>query len=400
MKLTDLCAVSAAADVPAIRVLRAALDVHHPGTRLTVAALPGARALLDAVAGVDVVGLTELAGAVHGAPALLPPPAARALVGPLLLERRLHEGAPCALLVTPDCDVRAPLVAVEDALDRGDVVVLARLDGRLPDDGERPEAHDLLAAGEVDDEVVAVRAGEPAGRCLRWWLDETGRAVGAAAGGAGDGRVLPSVLRVAERALPGVVVLTDAGYGVSAWNLHERALDEDAGGVPRAAGRPIALVRFAGFRPDRPWWLSEDASRTPVLGDPVLARLCRERAGALLAAGWSPASRGGAGGGALGSLLRDERVRRLVREAGTDFGDLGEPDGEAALLAWLAAPAVAGNRLGINRYVHDLWRVREDLQRAFPDLDGADGDGFVGWLWAYGVGEAGLDPRLLPPAPG
>lgn len=399
MRLTHAGAVAAATDVPGIRVLRAALEAHHPGARLTVAALPGARAALGAVPGLDVVGLSELAAGVHAAPVLLPPAAARALAGPLLLARLLRDGAPCALLLAPDCDVRAPLAAIEEALDEGDVVVLPRVGGRLPDDGERPDAHDLLAAGELDDEVVAVRAGANAARCVRWWLDEALRVVDAAGpAGTGDERVMPSVLRVAERALPGVVVLADDGCGVSAWNLHERALSEDSGGTPCAAGRPIALMRFAGFRPDRPWWLAEQASRPRVLDDPVLARLCRERAATLRAAGWAPAPRGDDGG--PGPLLRDERVRRLVLTAATDLGDLGEPGGEAALLAWLAVPAVAGNGFGINRYTYDLWRVRDDIRRAFPDLDGADGEGFVAWLWAYGVGEAGLDPRLLPPPPG
>ena len=399
MRLTHAGAVAAAADVSGILVLRAALEAHHPGARLTVVALPGARAALEAVLGLDVVGLSELAEGVHGAPVLLPPAAARALAGPLLLARLLREGAPCALLLAADCDVRAPLVAVEAALDEGDVVVLPRIAGRLPDDGERPDAHDLLTAGELDDEVVAVRAGAAGARCLRWWLDEAVRAVEAGGpAGPGDDRAMPSVLRAAERALPGIAVLADEGCGVSAWNLHERVLTEDSGGTPCAAGRPIALMRFAGFRPDRPWWLAEQASRARVLDDPVLARLCRERAAALRAAGWAPAPRGNHAG--PGPLLRDERVRRLVLTAATDLGDLGEPDGEAALLAWLAAPAVAGNGFGINRYTYDLWRVRDDIQRAFPDLDGADGEGFVAWLWAYGVGEAGLDPRLLPPAPG
>jgi hypothetical protein len=398
MSATQFCSAAAPADVPGIRVLRRALDAHHPGARLTVAALPGARRLLDAVDGVDVVGLRDLSYGVHGLVGLLPAAEARGLARPLVLERVLSNGAPCAVFLAADCDLRAPLAALEAALDRSDVVLLRRLDGRLPDDGERPDADDLLAMGEIDDGAVAARAGDGSLRVVRWWLDHAIRGLRAAQGGAVAG-----VLGVAWRALSGVEVLEDPGYGVSAWNLHERRLSIGDDGVPHASGNPVCLARFPDFRPDRPWWLCESASRVHVLDDPVLTSLCRERATTLLDAGWTPPRRdAGAAVAQTVSLLRDERVRRLVAnaaEAGEDVGDVEHACGEPALLAWLAEPAEAGAGAGLNRYTHDLWRARDDLRSAFPDLDGPDGDAFAVWLWIRGRNEAGLHERLLPTVP-
>ena len=400
MPLTHACAVAAPQDVAGIRVLAAALAEHHPGLVLTVAALPGAHAALSDVEGIVVVSLAELElPALGWTPALLPSPALRTLAGPLLLRAELMRGTAGAMLLAADCDVRGPLTSIESALERAEVVVLPRVDERLPDDGERPGAGDLLAAGEVDDEVVAVRDGPSAVRFVPWWLsrvvealrsDVPARPVAA-----------PSPLRAAERTLDGIEVLRDAGYGVSAWNLHERPLSAD--GETRAAGRPLRLVRFAGFRPDRPWWLSEHASRVRVLDDPVLAMLCRERAARLLEAGWQPPLTGADPGAELAAGLRlDERLQRLVlqaADAGEDFGDLTEPAAAAALLRWLEEPAPVGAAAAVNRYSYDVWRSREDLQRAYPDLDGSDAEGYVGWLWVHGRGELALDARLLPPAP-
>lgn len=389
------CSVAGPSDVAGIRVLRASLDAWHPGAALTVAALPGARRRLAAIGGIDVVPVAELAAGIHGSPGHLPVRTLRALARPLLLRRLLGEGAPCALLLAADCDVRAPLVAIEDALDRSDVVALARVDGRLPDDGEHPDAEDLRAAGPVDDAVVAARAGAPVVRCLYAWREAVVHGTGLTAG-----RALPSAL---PEAAPGLAVLADPGYGLSAWNLHDRPLGTLADGVPRAAGRPIALVRFAGFRPDRPWWLSGHATRVRVLGDAVLARLCRERAAALLAAGWEPPHRERAvADGGLTALGSDDRTRRLLRaadDAGVDVGEPRSPEDEGALRAWLAGPAETGARAGVNRYTHDLWWARGDVRHAYPDLDGADGEGFVRWLWVHGRSEAQLDERLLPPRP-
>jgi hypothetical protein len=398
MRVTQFCSAAAPADVPGIRVLRRALDAHHPGARLTVAALPGARRLLDAIDGVDVVGLSDLSRGVHGSVSLLPTAEARALACPLVLERLLSDDAPCAVFLAADCDLRAPLTALEAALDQSDVVLLRRLDGRLPDDGERPDADDLLAMGELDDGVVAARGSAGSLRVVRWWLDHAVRGLRTVERGAVAG-----VLGVAWRALSGVEVLEDPGYGVSGWNLHERRLSFDDDGVPHASGNPVCLARFTDFRPDRTWWLFDGASRVQVLEDPVLMSLCRERAATLLEAGWTPPRRdAGVAIAQTVSLMRDERVRRLVAnagEAGEEVGDVENPCGEPALLAWLAEPAEAGAGAGLNRYTHDLWRARDDLRSAFPDLDGPDGDAFAVWLWIRGRSESALHERLLPPVP-
>lgn len=400
MRLTLACAVAAADDLPAIRVLRAGLDRHHPGLALTVAALPGAYAPLCAISGVEAVPIADLAAGLLGDAVDLPPAVAKALARPLLLERALRDEIPATLLLDADCDVHAPLTAIEAALDRNDVVALARFAGRLPADGERPDADDLLAAGEVDDTIVAVRSGSAATGCVGWWLDVVLAAVsrgGLAAAPA------PSLLRTAERAWPGVEVLADGGCGFSAWNAHERPLTRDAEGRLLAAGSVLQLGRFAGFRPDRPWWLSDEASRVRVLDDPLLAELCRQRAAALREAGWvPPGERRDAGDDGLTPLQRDPRVARMLRDAtraGDRVGACGEPGGEASLLAWLAGPPTAGAAAGVNRYTHDVWDGRADLRDAFPDLDGADGAGFAVWLWDHGREEAQLDERLLPTRP-
>lgn len=398
MRLSHVCTVAGPDDLPAVRVLRAALDRHHSGVPLTVAALPRAYFALRAIAGVDAVPIADLAADLPVSAVDLPEPVATTVAGPLLLEQALRAGARATLLLPPDCDVRGPLTAIEAALERSDVVAAARIGGHLPDDGERPDAGDLLAAGEVDDAIVAVRGGTAAARCVDWWFDGLRHAID---GGRSASRP-PSPLGAAARALAGVEILGDPGYGLSAWNLHERPLTRDDEDRILAAGRPVALLRFAGFRPDRPWWLSASASRVRVLDDPVLARLCRERAAVLLDAGWSPPVPHDADDG-LGPLQRDPRVRRLVRDAeaaGERLGALAEPGGEEWLFRWLAGPAPVGAAVGINRYGYDLWCLRPDVQAAFPDLDGADGPGFAAWLWDHGRDEAGLDERLLPARPG
>ena len=67
----------------------------------------------------------------------------------------------------PTATLRAPLAELLAA--DGDVVAVPRLAGRLPDDGERPGWRDLLTAGELDDELVLVRAGARGRAIVDWW---------------------------------------------------------------------------------------------------------------------------------------------------------------------------------------------------------------------------------------
>ena len=112
-------------------------------------------------------------------------------------------------------------------------------------------------------------------------------------------------------------------------------------------------MRFAGFRADRPWWLSEHASRTLVLDDPALAEACGRRAQALLDAGWVVEAEGAGGARELpGGLVWNERLRRLhtqALEAGEDFGDIYSPAGARAFARWLTTPGEPGAAAGLAR---------------------------------------------------
>ena len=409
MSLTHAATVAGADDAPAVRLLAATLREHHPELALTVVALPGAVAPLRGERGMTVLdaealGDDDLLEAVWDKS----PNAVARAARPLLVARLLAEGAEGVLLLPPDGEVRGRLVELEAALADRDAILVPRLVGSLPDDGERPDAGDLLEAGDVDDALVGVRATEGGRKLVDWWaargLDAIRRRTPppSAAGAAADGPEGPSVLGAAVRAFAAVDTLDDAGYDVSFWNLHERPLTE-RDGVLTAGGAPVRLLRFDGFRADRPWWFSEHATRIRVLDDPVLAKLCRKRAAALAGAGWEAPAGLGADAPELANHLRlDERVRRLLAEArdqDEEFGDLLAPAAADRFLGWLAEPGGQGGHAGINRYTYDVWRARDDLREAYPDLDGADAEGFVGWLWVHGRAELGLDARLLPEPP-
>ncbi len=72
---------------------------------------------------------------------------------------------------------------------------------------------------------------------------------------------------------------------------------------------------------------------------------------------------------------------------------------DSDLLTHLNEPAAVGGRAGVTRYLLDLYQRRDDLQRAFPDLDGDDGRALVEWAHVYGRNEVPIFDELLPPVP-
>jgi hypothetical protein len=346
--MLTFCSIAKPSQRAAAVVLADALREHHPEARLAV---------LDA-------------------------PAA----APKALAAALDAGAEVAVYLAPEARVYGPLdEALVAARDHG--VVLARRVTALPDDGERPDQRELLRTGRISDAFVAISAAPDGRRFLEWWE----RGVDGL-----DGDEEPW-LDLATDLFPEALLLEDPGYMVSFWNLHERPLERRDDEV-LAAGKPLRLFLFDGFRPDRPYWLSAHGTRVRVVGDPVLPELCGDHAEALLAAGWSPPRTSIADVERLGNGQRaDHLVRALWKDAidaGRDFGDPLSPDGADAFADWIRKPAEEGGSSGVNRYLLAAYRTRPDLQAAFPDLDGADGPKLIDW--GRGPGRQEVLAELLP----
>jgi glycosyltransferase involved in cell wall biosynthesis len=379
--MLTFCSIATPGTLASARVLTSGLRRAHPDARV-------------------IVGLRETAASVRedepfetiAADALFKEsqtPSGRMPLRPLLLQRALADGAELAVYLDPEVCVYSSLEPVL-GLAREHGLVAARRVRALPEDGRRPDYSDLLAAGRISDGFVAVSRGQTGERFLRSWAqsllppdDDGGRWL----------ELIPDLFQEAA-------LLDDTGCNVSFWNLHERPL-EYRGKDISAADRPLCFIHFSGFRPDRPYWLSEHANRVRVIDDPVLSDLCGQYAQAVRDAGWTPPSPHLGGVDRLGNGHRvDHLVRTLWRDAlalGRDFGDPSDPRAADAFVAWIREPAEQGGGAGVNRYLLAAYVTRPDLQSAFPDLDGEGGQDLIGWAWTHGRLE--ILPELLPAAP-
>jgi glycosyltransferase involved in cell wall biosynthesis len=362
--MLTFCSIVTPATRAQARVMAESARRHHPGARVI--------ALFDGRGGASGSEPFEQADLQRGAS-----------IAELL--RHALQRADTAVYLDPEvwvCDSLAPLI--EAACEHGVAVVPRAV--ALPDDDRHPDYSDLLGAGEISPALLAVHRGEPSAEFLEWWSRRERPEVS-------EGRWLA----LAAGRFPFIATVADPGCNVSYWNLHERPLGRTDGRVT-AAGRPLRSIHFSGFRPDRPYWLSEQADRVRVIDDPVLSELCGEYAETVREAGWRPPRRQLGGVERLGNGQRVDHLVRSLWEEALDAGFyFGDPMAAAAadeFVSWIREPAARGGSSGVNRYLLAAYVTRPDLQQAFPDLDSASGAGLVDWAWHHGRQE--VFSELLP----
>ena len=408
--MARFCSIATRYALPNARVLADGLSRHHPDAGLTLLVLDDAEPP-SLGSNVEVVRLHEL----DGFPADLEIGEEAwadmaAVAKPLLMQRLLERGASAAMFVEADLDIIGSLEPATSPADADSVVLMPRLVEAIPDDGLEPSARELLEAGQVSAALVGAGAGVAGRAFLAWWADnliESARSLEPSA--AQPTNLVPCRpalsrwLDAAATVFPAQLTrLDDPGFGASYWNLHRRPLEERDGAL-LAGGSPLRCVEFAGFRPDRPYWLSEFATRPRVIDDPVLTELCASYARRLLDAGWvDPARHAGRDRRLANGVVYDERLRRLHERAvaaGDIPSDVFEEQGSAAFVHWLTGPAERGGHAGVGRYLYEVYLERADLQAAFPDLDGDGARKLIEWAWDYGRAELELPGELLPPRP-
>ncbi|HEX4465932.1 MAG TPA: hypothetical protein VH025_01975, partial [Solirubrobacteraceae bacterium] len=328
------------------------------------------------------------------------------LLGHLLLRHAQRTSEPIVHLPS-SAWLLADLEPLEAMLDSHAAALVLRAED-LPEDGLEPTLEQLDRAGRIDDTMLAVDGSVASRELLGWWISHVEKTLGSldafTVGARPEDR--PWLARFIELtpARFATGVLEDVGANLSLWNLHDRALSQ-SGEMVAVDGDGLArFLNLPGFDPDRPYRLAAGASRARISRSPVLRGLCERYAAELREAGWRDADHRREVGRSLSEeLVYDDSLRAIYSRAlalGEGFDDLFSDEGTRAFLSWLEGPAPRGGDHGISRYVfYRVSRERPDVLRAFPDLDGEDGPGYVSWCWGFGREELAIPARFMPPRP-
>ena len=420
-----VCTSASVEQLDAVVELARAVALHHGGERLTVLLADSPEAAAADRWPFEVVRASELpisAAELHELALCRKGDDLAACLAPVLVLHLLVLGRPVVCLA-PDVVLLGALDELGDEAERTGTLLVPRLLGPLPVDGLDPGAEELAALGPYDPGIVAAA---PSGTgFVEGWARALREA--AASERAGLRRADPWLGLAAVTYRAGIV--RDPGYGVAWWNAHERELGPgparadvaaaaESGG--RAAGRPLRIVHLEGFDPANPTLLAPRArgrQRVLLSSEPVLARLCAERAAALAGRPGRPGPRPAFRRLADGAPV-DERMRRLARRTlatraartaarsagrgpagsapmGWGLPDPFDPVGLGDFYDWLASgDPFAADAPTVPRYLREVWAERHDLRWHFPRLGTVDLSRFREWVEGHGLAEEAVAPGL------
>jgi GT2 family glycosyltransferase/glycosyltransferase involved in cell wall biosynthesis/SAM-dependent methyltransferase len=391
------CTIIARNYLSQARTLVASYFAHHPDGRfylLVVDALPDGASLDPRVRLVDVHDLplddlyemffkydvVELSTAVK--PALLT----------LLID---GFGEDRVMYIDPDILIMRPMTEVFAALEHSDIVLTPHLNAPIPFDGRKPTEQDILISGAYNLGFIALRGGDETSRFLAWWRE---RLVDLCRVDPAKGLMVDQRwIDLAPSLFPRTYVLRDDTYNVAYWNLHARTIGRD--GVSYSCnGRPLAMFHFSGFNPGTPDVLSRHQTRTDLEPGTALHELYMHYRDLQVAAGCAEYRALEYGLSRFDNGFQLHPIfRRLYLEADEEqrrqFGDPFATAGDASFFAW-ATRAHRGRR-GLSPFLEEAYRLRYDVQAAYPDVEGADRDGFLVWAAGQGAVEFGFEPELV-----
>jgi hypothetical protein len=296
---------------------------------------------------------------------------------PSLLAYLLDRGFTSVIFLDADILVLDSLQPVFDAAGAHAICLTPHLLSPLSGTDRRARDLNILGSGVYNGGFVGVSEHASARQFLAWWADRlhTHCRHDVAHGMHYDQRWLDLVPALFDD----VHVVRDAGCNVAYWNLPERE------------SSLIRFFHFSGFEPERPQTVTRYSNRhTMETIGPEAAALFARYVERLRDEGYFECRDWTYGFGAFDNGVPIPNVaRRLYLEANGALDRFGDPfaaDGLQSYFRWLNEP-VEGSSGAVTRLWHAVYRSRADLQRAFPDVFGADREAFRAWIGVSGVKE-------------
>ena len=319
---------------------------------------------------------------------------------PFLLAHLTKSGFNKVVFIKQESLVLGDLTPLFDILEGTSIVLTPHLVSPLAGADRIERELNILQSGTFNVGILGVAATTVTARFLAWWQDRVhADCRHAIAGGMHyEQRWLDLVPGLFED----VHVLRDAAFNVGHWNLPERVISIDGERV-LVHGQPCRLFRFSGYDPGRPQSLTRYSPRlTAQNAGPAFHvfdrfRAALERHGYHETKNWPYA---------YGTFDNGAPVPDVARSLFAGMGDavvrFGDPlhTGPGSYYAWLneGIDDEPERARTVTRLWHAVYRARLDLQRAFPDVLGADRGAFLAWTATSGSAEHQVSEHFLVPA--
>jgi glycosyltransferase involved in cell wall biosynthesis len=370
---------------------------HLPGTRRVVVLCDDAAGVPALPAGVELIGIAEL-GIEH---------VDRMVVQYTILELNTaikpfafthlfsRPGTERVIYFDPDIQLYASGEGLLRRLDQAEVVLTPHLTAPLADE-RHPSDLAILQSGTYNLGFLALRGSPHTQALLQWWQRKLARdcVVDIPRGLFTDQKWMDLVPGL----YPEVHVERHPGWNVAYWNLAHRDVQGDDAAGYTVNGQPLFFFHFSGYSPgSRLISKHQDRFTLEACAPAVQALFAgyersviahgRERFAALPYAFAALAD---------GTVLPD-CARQLIRQDidwSAALPDFRSADGARFLIDYLLTPVDAKAPL-LTRLALQLYRSREDLRVAFPDVLGSHRQAYADWFASRAGEEAKVPPALM-----
>ncbi len=300
------------------------------------------------------------------------------------------------IYLDPDIRVYSSLAGIEAVLENFNIVLTPHLTDPLEDD-RQPSELQILRAGAYNLGFIALRANPEVERFLRWWQSHLYDhcAVDLLRGLFVDQRWIDLVPGM----FSGVYILREPGYNTAYWNAALRKIVRLKEHLV-VGDQPLYFFHFSGYDPNSAERFSKHQDRLQLIDREDLKNLCEQYRHELFERGyadcsWWPYTHARFRNGCLipdvGRHLLDE-APELLEEIPDPFSDAGY---ERIVRFWNAPVSAAHGHPGVTRLAYRVYRLREDVQAAMPDIFGTDYIRFIEWMLSQAPHQHLLNEPLL-----
>ena len=320
-------------------------------------------------------------------------------IKPYVIEKLFQRGYDRVFYIDPDIKVYSDLSVMNDLLDENQVLLTPHLTGLLADE-KAPSELDILRSGTYNLGYIGLRNTENTKALVKWWQSKLylDCVVDLKRGLFVDQKWMDMVPGLFD----GVYVQRHEGWNVAYWNLAHRNLTKTVNGY-EVNGQKLVFFHFSGFASDTKTLSKHQNRFSKVSAGSAVAELCEEYASDLERFGADDCQSLGYAFGQFpdGTSIPDQ-ARYIYRDEfdwQSDESNLWTHQGAKKFMQYLNQPAeIRGQRANcVTRLAYRLYRERQDLIDAFPDLLGLNGVNYAQWYVENANDQAGYAECFISP---
>lgn len=398
---TTICTIVAKNYLAYARTLAESFFAYHPGGQMFVLLVDAPDGFFDvscepySVVSCDELGIPNFEQMVFRYTVL----ELCTAVKPFLLEYLIdHYQLDHVIYLDPDIACYAPLSPLREALHTHQIVLTPHLLAPI-DDTCHPSELEILQAGAYNLGCIGVAQGPESRPFLRWWQQhlQADCVVDIGRGLFVDQRwvdLVPSLFTA-------VAIVRDAGCNVAYWNLSSRFLTADADRW-LCNGVPLRFFHFSGLPLDNLDAISRHQNRATLKQRPELRPLLEAYRERLVAHGHAECCIWPYTYACFNNGVPIPEIARQLWRTNNGEQRWSQPfalDTPNSFFGWLNQEAhpQAKSLLLVTNMALAIYRLRLDLQQAFPDVLDTHRRGFVGWFLHDAEQQHRIHPAFVEP---